>query len=447
MGVENWSTTAINNATADLPDINWREGQSPGSVNNSARGMMAAVAAFRDTVAVGPASATDNAIARFNLTTGKLIQDSGVTIDDSDLITNDLSLTAVDGASWALARGMRIGANLNVAGTGVGGSANEFGLLIHTNTTGSTAGTAPYEKCGMLVIAQTSDPSTSYDRDTVGIDMRGYISATNTLGRAWGGYSEGRILTGGEGLIYAHEFYTVNNGASQPLANTTTSKYGLHVLAGGTNHSTAGLKFTQDSASPGIGFHTGIYYDPTSCITHAIYSPSLFSLRMTGAMGFGHDTPDRLVHAEVADAGTTSVVYAARFSHVTSGTAAVGLGVGFEFELENASGTNRISGQNYTYWLDATNAAEFAMWRLDLIKNGASELAATIDAYGVITAAGAFNVGANQVVGARDTGWSAMTGTTNESTVYDTATVTLAQLAGRVMAIQAALTTHGLIGA
>lgn len=52
-----------------------------------------------------------------------------------------------------------------------------------------------------------------------------------------------------------------------------------------------------------------------------------------------------------------------------------------------------------------------------------------------------------QVVGARDTGWTAMTGSSNENTAYDTSTVTLAQLAGRVMAIQAALTTHGLIGA
>ena len=36
---------------------------------------------------VGPASATDNAIARFDLTTGKLIQNSGVTIDDSNNVT------------------------------------------------------------------------------------------------------------------------------------------------------------------------------------------------------------------------------------------------------------------------------------------------------------------------------------------------------------------------
>jgi hypothetical protein len=55
-------------------------------------------------------------------------------------------------------------------------------------------------------------------------------------------------------------------------------------------------------------------------------------------------------------------------------------------------------------------------------------------------------VGANQVVGARQTGWTAMTGTPDLSTVFATSTVTLAQLAGRVMALQAALTTHGLIG-
>lgn len=53
----------------------------------------------------------------------------------------------------------------------------------------------------------------------------------------------------------------------------------------------------------------------------------------------------------------------------------------------------------------------------------------------------------SKVVGARDTGWTAMTGTTNKATVYDTSTVTLAQLAARVASLQAALTTHGLIGA
>jgi|GEM_PF-2130818 len=42
-----WSKTANDNATADTT-INWREGQSPGSVNDSARAMMAAAAKYRD---------------------------------------------------------------------------------------------------------------------------------------------------------------------------------------------------------------------------------------------------------------------------------------------------------------------------------------------------------------------------------------------------------------
>lgn len=40
--VTRWSETPIDNATAD-PDINWSEGQLPGTVNNSARTMMAAI--------------------------------------------------------------------------------------------------------------------------------------------------------------------------------------------------------------------------------------------------------------------------------------------------------------------------------------------------------------------------------------------------------------------
>jgi hypothetical protein len=61
-------------------------------------------------------------------------------------------------------------------------------------------------------------------------------------------------------------------------------------------------------------------------------------------------------------------------------------------------------------------------------------------------AGGAYSIQGSQIIGPRDTGWTAMTGTPNEATAYDTASVTTAQLAGRVMALQTALTTHGLIG-
>jgi hypothetical protein len=52
-----WSTTAGNNATAD-PSINWSEGMSPSSVNDSARAMMAVLASWR------------NDISGVNVTTG-----------------------------------------------------------------------------------------------------------------------------------------------------------------------------------------------------------------------------------------------------------------------------------------------------------------------------------------------------------------------------------------
>src|SRR5215475_13440458 len=42
-----WQKTAGSNASADAT-INWAEGQSPSSVNDSARAMMAAAAKFRD---------------------------------------------------------------------------------------------------------------------------------------------------------------------------------------------------------------------------------------------------------------------------------------------------------------------------------------------------------------------------------------------------------------
>jgi hypothetical protein len=64
-----------------------------------------------------------------------------------------------------------------------------------------------------------------------------------------------------------------------------------------------------------------------------------------------------------------------------------------------------------------------------------------------LSASPGLRINATQVVGARDTGWNAMTGSSDKGTAYDTATVTLPQLAGRVMALQAALTTHGLLGA
>src|SRR6185503_20151943 len=49
-GMYTWDRTAASNATADSA-INWQEGQSPSSVNDSARAQMAVQAKWRDDIA------------------------------------------------------------------------------------------------------------------------------------------------------------------------------------------------------------------------------------------------------------------------------------------------------------------------------------------------------------------------------------------------------------
>lgn len=58
----------------------------------------------------------------------------------------------------------------------------------------------------------------------------------------------------------------------------------------------------------------------------------------------------------------------------------------------------------------------------------------------------ALNVNGVKVVGLRQQSYTAWTGTVNRVTAFDQSTVTLAQLAQRVAALQTDLETHGLIG-
>jgi len=67
---------------------------------------------------VGPASATDNAIPRYDATTGKLLQDSGVTIDDAEIVS---------GATEVNING--IGTYYKAAHTGATGMVNGGGIL------------------------------------------------------------------------------------------------------------------------------------------------------------------------------------------------------------------------------------------------------------------------------------------------------------------------------
>lgn len=151
------------------------------------------------------------------------------------------------------------------------------------------------------------------------------------------------------------------------------------------------------------------------------------------------------------DTQTAAVSIAAQLRHLlSSGTAAVGIGVGQNFVVPNASGSNKIVATQEAIATNVTNGTENAdlVWRL-MVAGAAAAEKLRLKSTGELNLAtgGTIAVNGTKVMGARDTGWGAMTGTADKATAYATGTVTLAQLAGRVMAIQAALTTHGLLGA
>lgn len=135
------------------------------------------------------------------------------------------------------------------------------------------------------------------------------------------------------------------------------------------------------------------------------------------------------------------------------GKARHGLDLSFADFSSNSQAAITLKAGQLMYF-NATATDSFSLSRypsaLGSVSFGYNSGSTRFDALGAdfnIASTKVFRVNGTQVVSARDTGWTAMTGSTNKATSYDTSTVTLAQLAGRVMAIQAALTTHGLLGA
>jgi hypothetical protein len=113
MTVFKWSTTAATNDDVDST-INWQEGQSPGSVNGSARAMMAALAKFRDDAAGNLVTAGSSTV--YTLTTNQVFT----------ALTDGIAVTArMDETSGAAP-------TLNVDGLGAKSIASVYGTAIPT---------------------------------------------------------------------------------------------------------------------------------------------------------------------------------------------------------------------------------------------------------------------------------------------------------------------------
>jgi len=94
---------------------------------------------------VGPASSTDNAVARFDSTTGKLLQNSVVTVGDTGVVAGVTELTASTKvvSPYFDANSSAGGALRNASGTNQiqwgGGGGNNVSIDVSTNLNGSNA--------------------------------------------------------------------------------------------------------------------------------------------------------------------------------------------------------------------------------------------------------------------------------------------------------------------
>jgi hypothetical protein len=90
---------------------------------------------------VGPASATDNAIARFDLTTGKLIQNSVVIVDDAGTITGVAALAATTASITSANAGTAVittGTVTNLTSTSASIASMNAGVALLTTATVTT---------------------------------------------------------------------------------------------------------------------------------------------------------------------------------------------------------------------------------------------------------------------------------------------------------------------
>ena len=194
---------------------------------------------------VGPASATDNAIARYDSTTGKLIQNSVVTVGDTGIVagasisgaSNTLSnignaaLTnsaiTINGTTTSLGGSINVGTVTSVSGTAgritsTGGATPVIDLASGIATAGTTGSSA-------LIPVVTIDTYGRVTSITTAANPQGTVtSVTGTApvvssGGATPAISMAAATTSVNGYLTSTDWNTFNNKASTALATATVA--------------------------------------------------------------------------------------------------------------------------------------------------------------------------------------------------------------------------------
>lgn len=202
---------------------------------------------------VGPASATDNAIARFDLTTGKLVQDSVVTVSDAGVIAGSLfassGLKLLNGAgsfSISVANGATITAdrvltfsmpNANTSLTLGGNFVTSGGAMALVSTSDSTSVTLPVS--GTLAttaqLVSASDSAAGMIETAIQSEMEAASSTTVAVTPGRQQYHPGTC----KAWVVFEADGTLSVLASHNITSVTDNGTGDHTVNIGTDFSTA----------------------------------------------------------------------------------------------------------------------------------------------------------------------------------------------------------------
>jgi len=195
---------------------------------------------------VGPASATDNAITRFDLTTGKLIQNSTVILDDAGTITGVAALAAV---------------TVSVTSANAGTATITTGNLTFSSTGQRITGDFSNATVSNRLIFQTSTvsgntavgatPNAAAGNSSFNAFNASDVNNSSFAGLGVIGSVDVRLQSGllGTGTYLPMTFYT---GGSERFRIDTAGQLGV----GGANYGTSGQVLTSNGASSAPSWQT-----------------------------------------------------------------------------------------------------------------------------------------------------------------------------------------------
>lgn len=253
---------------------------------------------------------------------------------------------------------------------------------------------------GITSLNGLTGPIQTFATGTSGIDFG--ISSTGTIhtfnmpdasGSARGVINTGTQTIAGSKTFTSQQLNIYDADLVAQRATSSSAFYGLSLRAN-TGMERGGIKLNMATGEIKMGGFQGGGYFPTFHVNNT----EAGRFATTGFFGIATTSPDRLLHAESSDAITNAITYAQRLSHITSGTAAINFGVGEEYELENASGVNKVASTFESIWTDATNATEDASFNINLIRNGTLTQAASFNSTGGLLLSGLSGSGTRMVV-------------------------------------------------